>query len=534
MNFENIFLEISDCDSLDDLKDQYLKNLKDIKRIRIDIKNLKNIKEFKCPLEVELDGSLNVIIGENGTGKSTILTVLGQMLNHNALKTEFKGKGYEDSFIQYVINDKIKFEWKKKNPKTGKDEWTLITKNNIQTKMFKIRGFYEASIIGGTRFNYLNYKNKILDYIEENSKLVIDSSIKQEKVSEYISRVMNKSYDIRVFEYQFKWKTKNGDLKSKKMDVYFNMLNGKIIPEFMMSTGEYFLLNLFKFIIRYIDKDEKKLIIIDEIDMALHPKALKNLANILQSLLKKNITFIIATHALPIIYSVKSNNLIYVNNQNGIVSFQRGRKAGYIASYLDDMAFFDRIILVEDVLTLDFIKRLIEYNEDIQNKAKDYIYEIIPIGGWNETINFALNNKRRKILRVVQELIILDGDVQEDRRFIERNKEEKLIDNINLAFLPFSNIEKLFSDELIQKEDFKSIIKNRFLGVDNFESFFYFSSGKNKNQYKSNFKIFIEKLEKEKNVSRYEIESCIFEYIIKNYKSELENLIKRLKNFFGG
>lgn len=508
-------------DKLKDNKDIYMENIKNLKRISIDIKNLKNISSLEEPFIIELNNTINLIVGENGTGKSSLLISIGQLLNHNSIKNEFKGKYYENSEITYLLNKTIIYKYRKRNPETNKNEWTLVTKNEIQKNMLKIRGFFESSILSGTRFNNLKLKDKIINYCENND--IQEIKLKYDKViSSYFKEIMDK--EVEIYKYNFEY------YKKSKQEVFcFKIDENKYIPEFLLSTGEYFILNLLKFILKYLDKKENCLIVIDEVDMALHPKAQKNLIKVLKKFTNKNITFIIATHSLPIIYEADGNNIVYIENNNGNLSFIKNKKGGYISSFLDNQVFYDRVFLVEDLLALKFIKQMISIYEDLRKESLNTLYQIIPIGGWNEVINFAKYNYQQHILNSNKIFVILDGDIKDDEKFKER-KENSEFFSLNLGFLPILSVEK-YIKEIFQKSSFKHFIKNEYLGIDNYDEFF--KSILHLSNNKSIFKEMKKLLNKYKNISEEKFENDIIKYIIETNKEEMdfENFKNRIKNF---
>ncbi|WP_418187422.1 translation initiation factor IF-2 N-terminal domain-containing protein [Aliarcobacter lanthieri] len=128
-------------------------DIKDIKDIKIIIENLKQIKNLR--FEVKLEKGIYAIIGNNGVGKSSLITCLGKLIEPNCLRGEFRGNNsYINSKIIYIINDKIKIEWKK--PKN----WIVSSNNN--NYMPKLSGVFEASLVTGHRFNHMENKKKTI------------------------------------------------------------------------------------------------------------------------------------------------------------------------------------------------------------------------------------------------------------------------------------------------------------------------------------------------------------------------------------
>ena len=105
--------------------------------LMINIENVKNIK--RASIEFPLEKSLNLIVGSNGSGKSTILLALSQ-----AIRSSLKSLSDEDfdnsSRVEINIDGNV-------NVWTGLEKW----RHNFQNS--PLNGMYEGSLFYGTRFN---------------------------------------------------------------------------------------------------------------------------------------------------------------------------------------------------------------------------------------------------------------------------------------------------------------------------------------------------------------------------------------------
>ena len=68
-----------------------------IKKVKI-----QNFKCFKDTFEIELNKGLNILVGNNGTGKSTILEAI-----HIALTGLYGGRNIRNELSQYLFNKEI-------------------------------------------------------------------------------------------------------------------------------------------------------------------------------------------------------------------------------------------------------------------------------------------------------------------------------------------------------------------------------------------------------------------------------------------
>jgi ABC-type glutathione transport system ATPase component len=73
-------------------------------KITIEITNLKTIKNIKWELQKEK--GVYAIIGENGSGKSSILISIAKLVQPNIFQQELTGSHYENTEIKYTINSK--------------------------------------------------------------------------------------------------------------------------------------------------------------------------------------------------------------------------------------------------------------------------------------------------------------------------------------------------------------------------------------------------------------------------------------------
>lgn len=467
------------------------------REIKIIINNIKQIEKMEFILKLEK--GIIVISGDNASGKSTLLTCIAKLVQRSSLKNEFRGI-YKNGSISYISSFSNKeFIWKK-NP-----NWYEI--NSEHKDMFFVGGFFEASILNGLRFNQLENKNSLRDYKDGHNA--------SEFIKEELDSIIN-GKSTGYFDNLKYTKTRNM--------VYFLEHDDNYISEYDFSTGEYFVLSILKIIDTLKEKsDNLRLFIIDEIDLALHPLAQKRLFDKLKEWYEKyNLLFIIATHSLVIIEEADPNSTYYLENQN----IYNPIYPGYITSKLYKHYFYDRIILVEDILAKKFIKKIIETTmKDIRLK-----YNVIPIGGYENLMKHHAENNKMKYYGNAKVVAILDGDVKQDETAQKKIKPYKSNKHF---FLPFMNVERevfdLLNDnsfldifELCISEkicNFKSVkMKQEVLNE--------ISSDKVKNIYKK----FKEDISKCSDLDINVVEDKIIEYLCDNNQKN-EKIIKNLKEF---
>ena len=93
-----------------------------------------------------------------------------------------------------------------------------------------------------------------------------------------------------------------------------------------MSSGECLLVSLLHFLYnsivrRSLPVDQKVLVLIDELELALHPVAVLRLMDFLKNLVKEhsNLIIYLSSHSPEVIRTMPPSELYKVNNNDGIL-----------------------------------------------------------------------------------------------------------------------------------------------------------------------------------------------------------------------
>lgn len=421
--------------------------------VTIEITNLKTITYLKW--ELQKKKGVYGIIGENGSGKSSLLISIAKLVNGNAFKNEFIGVGhYENSKITYYINN-IKLNWIKKQ--STDNQWRQeLTDKYV---MPKLTGFFESSILSGTRFNKIdNYIKNELDYkknedsIEKSNKFIIDEMNyvlygKQEHLYKF----------QELHKINAKRKRKNdttNKMNEKNYTYYVLKLNdSEYLKEQLFSTGEYFLLQLLKFLTNFVNVVNiiPPLIIIDEIEISLHPLAQERLIERLNHFCEKyNIIALFASHSFHIIENINIKNRFYINKkEDDKINIENSIDMGYLTAKLYRHKFYDFIILVEDNLAQEYVRQTVI---ELLNGIK-LSYEIISTGGADKVLEMARKNSSYKYFGEAKLIPIVD----EDKKYLLDDYENKQLGG---AFIP---VEKFIENYIypIYSEN-NTILRNKF------------------------------------------------------------------------
>ncbi len=326
---------------------------------------LTNIGHFKN-IEIDLSKRITCLVGENGTGKSTILRTIALGL----AGTDHNESNFDSSKIESLLRIK----------ETTGAKPTFEKRGDIKIK-YKIDKEYENNIT--LTYNDYTGKVKIEDLIIEANKFesVIDTSIfripiigfpqvQEEKSKMQELRLINKPQEPNLsdiihlisntpdnrfsivkdwlFDVSF---NRNQELLEKFYSIINKITNEDIkitigkkgneklvaittsgakkgVPLELISQGLNNVIIWIGFLIKRLyeltppEKDFRKtkaIVLIDEIDTHLHPKWQKNILNILSNEFP-NIQFIVTTHSPFIISSVTNSNIFVLEfSQNNVV-----------------------------------------------------------------------------------------------------------------------------------------------------------------------------------------------------------------------
>ena len=156
------------------------------------------------------------------------------------------------------------------------------------------------------------------------------------------------------------------------------------------------------------------LVLIDEIELALHPRVQYNFLNFLKNLAQaKNLTVIISTHSSSLIKAAP--NLIYIERQaNGDIAIEYDC---YPAIALQNIAIQEEILpdfafFVEDEFAKYLLEAMLDFYFRNVNVSRRPIIKTLPVGGYKETIKLTRNSQGYLMPFNTTALCFLDLDVQ--------------------------------------------------------------------------------------------------------------------------
>lgn len=366
---------------------------------RILIENIKNIKSlcFDIP-----NPGLHIITGTNGSGKTTLFTCISRICNNNAYRIGFPAKASDnyDLFLGKITyqfdNQKVIYSRRESG------EWRPNTKNSTVLQSF-------------------NYP-KILNITTKDRRIFSQENItpRRRSTDEWLNHQLNTIFDTNKFSQMIKITT--GDLRRGRGEEHdrrrniayaIPLGNNKYYTERSFSFGEIVLLNML-FDIQSVPNGS--LILIDELELAIHPSSQIRLINCLKELSReRGLTILISTHSASIIKSQRS--VIFLNaQQNGNIEIIEecppAKAIGAIGMREDTNP--DIIVLVEDSMAKSLFHALKQKYISLQNELSYLDIRILEIGGFTNVIHFYNETNNYLFYDNVYVTAFMDKDVETD------------------------------------------------------------------------------------------------------------------------
>ena len=421
--------------------------------MKLKIENLKHIRslEFEIPLQ-----GVWLLTGLNGSGKTSLLAAIYRMKEPSAFQKYYRTSAlhyydsFQDSRITYHINNKTV------TYKYGSERWRP-TPNN-QSKLFDDVCFPEIRFI---EVNAKRVEPSLHDLQKKPKTITV-----QDETIKFMKEVLdNNKWD------QLKYiNTQRGTGNKAYIIPYQRNGRGYFFSEKNFSLGELCVLRL-ACALEQIQNDS--LVLIDEIEIALHPKAQRKLLSKLQDIaLNKNLTIIFSTHSSTLIKSIDRKKLLFLQ-QEGNTNKYKTISDVYPAQVLGEIAYdeeldMDFLFFVEDEEGKLLLTQIIEKYKNIRNLGTAIFrpsYKIIPIGGFQQVMDVLASSSqifRQNIIRKA----FLDEDVYSET-LADPNQAHIIstynANQTNIKFLPCTP-EKGIIDSIESDPNFCTQINSAFNG----------------------------------------------------------------------
>ena len=372
------------------------------KLLRLHIDKLKNIKD----LEIDFSkSSLIAIVGENGSGKSSILHALAccyKPLNE-------KDENYK--FSQFFIpntdalwdGSKLSINHTYRNSKKLMENVTMTFEKNSTRWTPKYDRRVERHVV------YIGISSCVPKIEEEKRTSRIEYNVVElednisKKIKEKAGYIMNREYSSY---------SRN---QSKKFNCIGVKYNNQRYSSLSMSAGEQ---RIFKILKAVYDAPKYSMILIDELDLLLHVNSFKKFIEVLDNVSEKNKLQIIFTTHSPYIFDCKNVSIKYIYNTTD-KTFCNTINSIDIMYELTGIVNKPLEIFVED----DFAKLIVEYIAS-KKRMKKYI----SVAKYGAAVNcFAVASGLMLSNKLTDNMLfVLDGD----KYRTEADKEERIKKNL--------------------------------------------------------------------------------------------------------
>lgn len=485
--------------------------------IRMIIHNIKNIDDFK--FEIPTEKGLYALTGENGSGKSTVISCAASAFYVPSFYDYF-GIPKEGAYIEF------EFEGKKRKICEENGQW----KN--PKDFLGIMGFYEGSIVFGNRFKDIDYS--LL------SKLSTANESELIGASDFVKQNLGKILHDDSEYYKNLYILKGSVAKKMKLrrKAYYYKNKGVIINQLNMSTGENLLLTILDSLEKRLNKENNSefpaFLLLDEIELALHSSALRRLVFFLKEIADiQNTVVLFSTHSIELVRSITPNKIYYLqSHSDGSIEIINPCYPVYATRNLESSNYgHDYIIMVEDQLARSIVEKILREQKLLSNKR----VLVIAVGGWMQVLRFAYDTIRSNLaLQTTKILIILDKDIESNvASFIRK---EKIRFSISPNYLPVKSLEKYLLENLVlnvNKNLFRELNDYIFQGksLDDIvkEYSIQVKNGKIKND--NNGKIFYSMLRTElSNICKIDDDliAYVIEYLFNSNDNNIQELVKFL------
>ena len=389
--------------------------------LKIVISHIKNIK--KAELEIPFDNGIYTFVGANGCGKSTLMLCMAQLLSKNQLGKLRIGDIDNYSFVEYKNDDLVQ-------------KWCWNSTGHLVSKgqSFKYNGMYEGSLFYGTRFEDSTNIEQMIQEGKITEERIADAD---KQVKEQLSYIIHG--DLKHYGTLMRLKNKK---VAEELGItnrpYFIRVGSCLISQYRMSSGECLLISLLHFLYNSIERrslpvDKKVLVLIDELELALHPIAINRLMEYLQKLVNEhsNLVIYLSSHFPEVIRRMSPSSLYRLNNVDGNLTLESNCYPSYLIRDLYSNVAPDFLFLVEDHLAQFVVNRVLSQN----NLRSSKLIHCVPVGGANNVLELHRELYSKKILGTNAKILsILDGDMQENL-----SKNQKKLPHL---FLPIMSVEK--------------------------------------------------------------------------------------------
>ena len=362
---------------------------------KLTIKNLKNIQQ----LDFEIPGPGSYLLtGNNGSGKTSLLTCLSRLRNSGAFQRGFRSSFHEalDSHrgasVEYQINGNsviytyVEERWA---PLPRKNSGLLSTCGHPEV-------LYIAADAQRVEPQQQEFAPRRVRLTDQSLRDGLNQIFSTDRFSELCYINLNRGGQQKAYIIR---QTRPG-----KATTYFSEKN--------FSLGE---LCILKLLLSLQNIADNSLLLIDELELAIHPRAqIKLFSHLTKFATDKKLTIIFSTHSVSLIKHVDRRKILFLDNQNGKVTCLKGCYPTFALGQITsgEEVAPDCVVYVEDDSAKKCIQSMIRlYLQTVDKAVAQPTVVVVPLGGFSQILEF-IDKAPQLLPKTTRLKAILDNDVQ--------------------------------------------------------------------------------------------------------------------------
>ena len=426
--------------------------------MKITIRNVKRVAKLAFDMPSQ---GVWVLTGLNGSGKTSLFAAINRIGNRNSFQRFYKTSplddkldSYSEAEIEYQIGDSVV------TYRYGGQRWRASPRRNsglFNQSPYASIGYIEAS---GDRIE------PFPDEIQ--TKKLRDA---KSEVKKFLSFVL----DDRKWDKLKYVNTRRGIGSDAYLIPYQVANRNYYYSEKSFSLGE---LCSLKLAIKITGAPPNSLLLIDEVEMALHPQAqVRLLKKVVQIAKEKNLTVLFSTHSATIIKNSNRKQIIHLRSDNDgnilpVVGAFPAQVLGDIA--FDDELAADFVFYVEDKQAKLLAEQLVSMYMAHCHPDGRYqpLYKVAPVGGFVQVVEM-LNNSSTIFASYVKRFAFLDEDVKTETLALAKKQKNRIILDLfksasnQVKFLPCTpelGVIKMIEDQSATNTDLFNSLCSMFQG----------------------------------------------------------------------
>ncbi|MHC6800353.1 AAA family ATPase [Vibrio antiquarius] len=365
--------------------------------MKVTLKKIKKIKKLEFDIPTR---GVWLLTGVNGVGKTSLLAALYRIGSSHAFQKYYRTSTFESSLDSFEHSQVVyEINGQSVTYKYGGQRWRATPSRN--SRLFSQFPFESVKFVEANGERVEPFANEIQPRRVRSA---------QGSITEFMSYVLadNKWDNLKYVN------TQRGRGSQAYLLPYTRGGQRYFYSEKNFSLGELCTLRLS---CKLENIANNSLVLIDEIEMALHPQAQVRLLEKVNEIARsKNLTILFSTHSATLIKNVSRKNIIFLKEESSqvfksVVDVYPAQVLGEVA--FDDELTTDFIFLVEDKQAKNLLEQMLGYYLSKTASQRNYnpLYKVVPIGGFVQVIDL-LNVSSQIFPDYVKRFCFLDEDVK--------------------------------------------------------------------------------------------------------------------------